>query len=922
MKCLNLHCHSIEVYYNNFKQKVSLPNRKCASGINKNTSGLFGIYCKYCNKIYEDYNSNYQINKSYYSQKNVSLFCNEQFKSSYIEDGFTCFEFVIFNDYFLIGKKDEIISYICQKFETLKNENLSLKNKIKQLDKTNENNEKSIKDMRRDLINVRREKNSLNYNLEREKSKTSQLNSKIEKLNSEAQNLNDKLENLNTNLNSKENENKKLKTKLDKISFETNENVKKVLIQVENEKLINKNLESKISNLEKKEKQQNLKNLELVESNKEKEKLIQNLRNDNKNLGANINELKKDINIKDNTIKNVNDLLSKEKNINMNKTQDLNKEKEKNKKLNDKLDNIASNHSENISKILQQLDEEKEKAQNLLKKNTELEEQEKIKYKENKELESQLKQKDEELKNVIKNYIPENYGLKFQSDCKTGEYDIILDINSIMSLIKEGWNVIYNQKEGKNLYLNKKKEKTIVVGVIGNKNMGKTFFLEKLCRYDIPKGFNVKTIGLSVRYGTTVKHNVAILDSAGQETPLLKMEKSNQVLKNEEKDEDEDEDELFENEEKNESKQKNEELEEVKDKEFEQYSRDKLITEYFLQKFIIYKSDIIILVVGNISLTEQKLLYTVKQDVKNLDKNKMIFVIHNLKEYSTKEQVDDYIENTLKKLCKIDLDENPLLDLLGEDNYDDEEYYNQYFIEQNDNVAHFIFVNEFSEIAKYYNTPIIRFIQKRIEGVDRRNKFAIIEDCKEFLVKIAEEIMEEKIKIENLITEEGEKYDKILLKDTKEINLKKYAVNEVGRTFRNDSDEPNYSCFIDKEANKLFIRIELPGGVKNLKKYFEVSGSFNIFTFEGEKPGDDKLEKDEKSEIKKLHKISNGRKRIKFKIHVQVACGLIQIIPEDIKQPHKAGKFIDEGKGIITAEYNIVNTDQKRDKNDDETYDF
>jgi len=57
--------------------------------------------------------------------------------------------------------------------------------------------------------------------------------------------------------------------------------------------------------------------------------------------------------------------------------------------------------------------------------------------------------------------------------------------------------------------------------------MGKTFFLEKLSRYDIPKGFNVKTIGLSVRYGTSPEHNVAILDSAGQETPLLKKKASN-----------------------------------------------------------------------------------------------------------------------------------------------------------------------------------------------------------------------------------------------------------------------------------------------------------------------------------------------------------------------------------------------------------
>jgi Na+-transporting NADH:ubiquinone oxidoreductase subunit NqrC len=99
----------------------------------------------------------------------------------------------------------------------------------------------------------------------------------------------------------------------------------------------------------------------------------------------------------------------------------------------------------------------------------------------------------------------------------------------------------------------------------------------------------------------------------------------------------------------------NEESEDEKNNEFERYSWDKLITEFFLQKFILWKSDIVILVIGNISLTEQKLLYTVKQEVKNLDKNKQIFVIHNLKEYTTEEQINDYIENTLKKYVKLKL---------------------------------------------------------------------------------------------------------------------------------------------------------------------------------------------------------------------------------------------------------------------------
>ena len=83
-------------------------------------------------------------------------------------------------------------------------------------------------------------------------------------------------------------------------------------------------------------------------------------------------------------------------------------------------------------------------------------------------------------------------------------------------------------------------------------------------------------------------------------------------------------------------------------------------------------------------------------------------------------------------------------------------------MEKGENVSHFIFINEFSEKAKYYNIPTIRHIQKEIEVIKTRTVFSIIEDCKQFLVNISEEIMEENPKMENLITIEGKNSDKIL----------------------------------------------------------------------------------------------------------------------------------------------------------------
>ena len=352
-----------------------------------------------------------------------------------------------------------------------------------------------------------------------------------------------------------------------------------------------------------------------------------------------------------------------------------------------------------------------------------------------------------------------------------------------------------------------------------------------------------------------------------------------------------------------------------------------------------------------LSLTEQKLLYTIKKEVKDLNKeqnlNKYIYVIHNLKEYKTVKDVNDYIENTLKKLCKIELEETNQLNILNDNNLNDEKYFTKYYTEKGENVAHFIFVNESgddnnsedNQISKYFNEPTIKYLQKEMEVIKTRNKFSVIEDCKDFLIKIHENIMEESIKKENLVTIEGDNCDKIVLKNTNDINLKSYAINEVLRTFRNNGDDINYSCYIDLNMNKLYIHIELPGGGK-IQKKFTVKEMYNIFTFLGTKNGDIDLEEDAKNDIKKFKKYQNNRKTIKFKFNIPIPCSDIQVQAEEGKQLSKVGKRIkyfvpkdkdskdkdikdnNDSKGLITFEYNVIVLNQKKETTDEDIIDF
>ena len=446
----------------------------------------------------------------------------------------------------------------------------------------------------------------------------------------------------------------------------------------------------------------------------------------------------------------------------------------------------------------------------------------------NERLQNQLKNKEKELENV-KNKISKNIELQFESDCKIGEYDIVLNITSFKDSVNGGWTVKYRDG-GKENYMKKKDENTIIAGVIGNVNKGKSFFLENLFGYKIPQGYNVKTEGLSIRYGSKKDHIIAILDSEGQETPLLKMENdyenknikkpipdkvlpkdSNDKIKDEKNTNNEKDKETLNINNIHKEQLNDDQISENEEIEFEKYLRDKLITEYFIQRFIIWKSDILILVVGNITLIEQKLLSRVKTEVSKLKSNKKIYVIHNLKDYTTDEQVNDYIENTLKKLYKIEINENVY------QNRDDQKdnnnkYFDKYFAEKGKKVSHFIFVNQYSERAEYYNIPTIKYIQKVLEINQERHPFPILDDCKNFIVKISEEIMEEYPKLENLIMQEDDINDKIILKDFKEINLKKFVIDEMSYALNDMNNEPKYSYYINTEDKMFYVNLELPGG--------------------------------------------------------------------------------------------------------------
>ena len=80
-------------------------------------------------------------------------------------------------------------------------------------------------------------------------------------------------------------------------------------------------------------------------------------------------------------------------------------------------------------------------------------------------------------------------------------------------------------RRGLNLYEKCKNEKLLRIGVIGNKNKGKSFLLSKISKTKLISGTSIQTEGLSIKYPERKiirDKNIILLDSAGFESPVLK----------------------------------------------------------------------------------------------------------------------------------------------------------------------------------------------------------------------------------------------------------------------------------------------------------------------------------------------------------------------------------------------------------------
>ena len=394
-------------------------------------------------------------------------------------------------------------------------------------------------------------------------------------------------------------------------------------------------------------------------------------------------------------------------------------------------------------------------------------------------------------------------------------YDIIVDINSIKGILT-GWDILKNKKGSNKLkHLD---ENSIKIGVVGNGNKGKSFILSRISDIELPVGESIKTRGLSIKFPQLENHSkrkITLLDSAGQETPVLNNNKDNLSLKFGEIDKD------------------NNEL--TKDEELTEKSRDKLLTEFFLQNYIVKYSDLLIIVVGILTFSEQKLINKIKKTFKDLNKKGQLVIIHNLQSYVTLDQVKNYINETLLKSSTFNLTEE--FEVSKEMTTDKNEPQWSYFYESKvePDTKHLIFAREKSQAGNFYNQMSIKYIYNILNTINEKEPLNLYKNIKDLFVELSNQILETSINVEDI--ENNENKINLKLDNIKnELKLKKCSIDELGiNKFSSNGFEPKYCAYIYK--NRLNIVCEVPGIIPegSFKANANCENGKCIITIEGNK---------------------------------------------------------------------------------------
>ena len=388
-------------------------------------------------------------------------------------------------------------------------------------------------------------------------------------------------------------------------------------------------------------------------------------------------------------------------------------------------------------------------------------------------------------------------------------YDISLKINSLKDISHEGWKI--NLKDNIDY-----KNEFLKIGIIGETKKGKTYILQKLLNSKIDNGIIIKIKGLGIKYHENLKeennmNNYLILDTEGIEKPLTDTEKSDLLINNN-----------------------------IEANKIEDMTKERLLKELFLQHFIIKYSDIPILVVDEIKFSEQKLISKIQNILKNIKKQKKLFVIHNLHYYTNIKDVKDYIKDILLQLTGISLKERNIINtdiikVKEENEQKNSIYYEQELNNETYKIIHLIMANEDSEAGDYYNNFAIEYLKKHFNHFTDISQVSIPDILINNFIELSASILNESIHKDQFNITKTD--NQIIIKFKDELTYKKH-IDYQFETFNlyNNVITPEYRYYIYN--NQFIIELEIAGKTKDLECTQTFKNGNYYFNFTGKKIDD------------------------------------------------------------------------------------
>ena len=422
-------------------------------------------------------------------------------------------------------------------------------------------------------------------------------------------------------------------------------------------------------------------------------------------------------------------------------------------------------------------------------------------------------------------------------------YDMLININSIMG-IKKGWDIFYSPK-GKEKIENAEKNPIKIISFIGNKGRGKTFILSKIVKINNPLGNSLLSKGLNIFFPDNID-NFAFINGYSLDSPLLENDNGDYILKSQNENETKKFYEMLNklNVEIKILKKEKQSISLIKEKENEFFrirkeyrkslnnkdeqicllTNERIITNYFLQNFIIENTHVLLLVLGKLTIEEKLLMMKLKKLIieNNYELLQKIIIIHNLKNTKNIDNIEKYIENTLRKSLTFSLKKEK--DLYLQEKEKNKIKYNNYrYIEvnqdlQNIEITHLIMSQEGTEAGNYYNESAIEYIKNIYISIKNAKQFNIIEKLKEYFCKFCEKMfkfqnLNDKIKPDDIqLIKNNDDNEKLILNYENDIIIDFFSC-DISNLFKEMKYIPKYYIASD-DPEYVKIYLDCPGKIK------------------------------------------------------------------------------------------------------------